>query len=133
MTRAICIALVLLVSRSAGADVHPTGGDVDLSVSSGAFLMFPHGTIAARVGLGDSVHVAVRYRTVTLLNHSARAAVGTTHSVGRNLLLGALLRTEINNTSLADGIYGIEFSSVALGNDWEAGVDAQLGPRRSGP
>ena len=106
----------------------PEAGAMLISVGAGAVVLFPHAELGLRVGVGKGAGLDVLYRNYAILGHGGEVRLGYNRPVrvelaSGHLALGGRLRTAINTQIWADGIFGIEFSSVPLGNDWEIGGD----------
>ena len=95
--------------------------------------ILPHATLGMRLGTGFGTRVELVYRNLAALGHLGEARVGWGMLVADDVAVGAVARTSIMTLSQADGsVIGIQFSNLALGNDWEAGADLVVTWRRPG-
>jgi hypothetical protein len=105
----------------------PDAGRFVVLGGAGMVFMLPYATAGARLGLGAGTRVSLHYENLSGLGHTGGAHVGWGHRISRDIAVGALARTSIRTLAQADGgLIGIQFSNIALGNDWEAGGDAVL-------
>lgn len=110
----------------AGAGTPGLGG-LDLTGGAGMIFILPHITLGATLGLGGGAAVELRYRTIAALGHGGRLRFAWSTKVRDGLIYGVSARTSITSLKLADaGIIGIQFSNIAVGNDWEVGGDMAL-------
>ena len=110
----------------------PGLGRVVPFIGGGMAMILPHLTTGLRVGLSRRGWIGLRYRTVSGLSHAGRLAGGWGTSVAPHLLLGLSLRTTISTLAVVDGVMGVRFSDLELGNDWEIGGDIRLTYLRPG-
>ena len=110
----------------AGA-LSPKPGSFVINGGAGMVFALPHVTLGARLGSGFGTRVELVYRNLAAFGHMGEARIGWGTLVSRLLALGVVARTSIMTLSQADGsVIGIQFSDLALGNDWEAGGDLVL-------
>jgi hypothetical protein len=112
--------------------VPPEAGRVVLHAGAGMAVLLPHVTGAVQLGLGARVGLELGYRTVAGLSHKGKLGVRWSAPVTRSVSIGVAARTALGTLGPADGLVGIEFSNVALANDWEVGHDLLLSWRRPG-
>ena len=104
----------------------PGAGKVVLSLGGGMAFILPHLTMGMRVGITRRGWVGLRYRTVSGLSHAGRLHGGWGARVAPRLWLGGTARTTLSTLQVVDGVMGIRFSQLSLGNDWELGGDIEL-------
>lgn len=105
----------------------PALGKIQLFGEAGMIFVLPHLSAGAIVGLGGGTAVELRYRNIAALGHGGRLRFAWSTKVSKGLLYGISARTSITSLKLADtGIIGIQFSNIAVGNDWEVGGDMAL-------
>jgi hypothetical protein len=109
-----------------GAQAPPLGNLV-LSLGAGAAILLPQVTADARIGLGASTSLDFRYRNLAVYGHFGQARFTWSMPIAKNLSFGLALRTGIGSLSEGDGAkFGINFSALSLGNDWDVGHDLLL-------
>lgn len=94
-----------------------------LGIGGGVVTVIPHLSLSARVGLGGRARAELRYRTLAGLGHGGQLRLGWGHELGGKVVLGFDVRTAISTLALADGILGVQFSGLSVGNDWLVGGD----------
>lgn len=105
----------------------PGAGDFVLTVGAGAAILLPQGTFEARVGLGASTSLELRYRNLAVLGHVGQARFTWATPVTSRVTFGLALRTNIGSIGGAtEAKTGIDLTSLSLGNDWEVGHDMLL-------
>lgn len=112
----------------------PRAGGVVLGVAGGLVTVVPHLSLHARVGLGGGVRAQLRYRTLAGLGHGGQLRLGWGRLLATHFVLGLDARTSITSLALADGLFGVQFSALAVGNDWLVGGDlvaTWIRPRRA--
>lgn len=112
----------------------PGAGRVVLGVAGGFVTLVPHLSLHARVGLGAGLRAHLRYRTLAGLGHGGELRFGWGRLITPGFALAIDARTSIMSLALADGMFGVQFSSLGIANDWLVGGDLQatwLRPRRA--
>jgi hypothetical protein len=105
----------------------PALGKVVLAGEAGLLFLLPHLTAGVLVGTGAGTSVELRYRNIAAFGHSGRVRLAWGTQVARDLVYGVAVRSSITSLALADGgVIGIQFSNLAIGNDWEIGSDMML-------
>jgi hypothetical protein len=105
----------------------PELGHLALSGGVGMVFVLPHATVAARLGTGAGTRVELRYRNLAAFGHEGRVRFGWGGAVSREIDVGVALRGSMMTLAEADGgLFGIDFSNLALGNDLEVGSDLLL-------
>lgn len=113
--------------------IAPRAGGVVLTLGAGGAIVVPHLTAEARVGLGRSTSVELRYRNLGIFGHFVQGRFTWATPVTRSFTFGLAARTSVGTLSPGDGgSFGIEFSTLSLGNDWEVGHDFLLTWSRPG-
>jgi hypothetical protein len=111
----------------------PRLGGVVFSVGAGAAEVLPQLTLDARVGLGANTSIDVRYRNLAVLGQYGQARFTWATPVSARVTFGLAARVAIGTLSPGDGgSFGLQFSSLALGNDLEVGHDIVLTWARPG-
>jgi hypothetical protein len=111
----------------------PPPGRAALHASTGMAFLLPHVTLGARVGTGLGSYASARYRNLAFFGHKGELSAGLGVLASRRLVLGVATRTSLMTLRPGDGgVIGIQFSTVALGNDWEVGGDVVLTVLRPG-
>ena len=105
----------------------PAAGDFVFTIGAGAAILLPAGTVEARVGLGAGTSLEVRYRNLAVVGHLARARFTWATPVSKHFTFGLALNTGIGSLAQGNGAkFGIDLSSLSLGNDWDVGHDLLL-------
>lgn len=105
----------------------PSAGNAVFTIGAGNAILLPQGTFEARVGLGASTSLELRYRNLALLGHLGQARFTWATPVSRHLTFGLAVRTGIGSLGGAtEAKTGIDTTSLSLGNDWEVGHDLLL-------
>ena len=105
----------------------PSAGNLVLTMGAGSSILIPHVTFEARVGLGASTSIELRYRNLGVLAHFGQARFTWATPVSSRLTFGLAVRTGIGTLGGDRGTtLGIDLSSLSLGNDWEVGQDMLL-------
>ena len=105
----------------------PAAGDFVFTIGAGAAILLPAGTAEARVGLGGGTSLELRYRNLAVVGHLARARFTWATPVSSTLTFGLALNTGVGSLAQADGAkFGIDLSSLSLGNDWDVGHELVL-------
>jgi hypothetical protein len=98
-----------------------------LGGEAGMIFVLPTLSVSAAVGLGGGVRAELRYRNIAALGHAGSARLTWGGRITRGLAIGIAARTSITSLAQADiGLIGIQFSNLALGNDWLVGGDLAL-------
>jgi hypothetical protein len=97
-----------------------------LGVAGGFVTIIPHLSLYARLGLGKGVRAQLRYRTLAGLGHGGELRVGWGRALGSRVVLGIDARTSMMTLAPADGLFGVQFSALPIGNDWLVGGDVQI-------
>lgn len=83
--------------------------------------ILPHVTAGATLGLGGGAAVELRYRNIAALGHGGRLRFAWSRKINDGLIYRISARTSITSLRLADvGLIGIQFSNIAVGNDWRS-------------
>jgi hypothetical protein len=102
----------------------PAAGDFVLAIGAGAAILLPAGTAEARVGLGRGTSLELRYRNLAVVGHLGQARFTWATPVSSRFTFGLALRTGIGSLAEGNGAkFGIDLSSLSLGNDWDVGHD----------
>jgi hypothetical protein len=102
----------------------PRAGNLVFSLGAGSALVLPQVTLDARVGLGAGTSIDVRYRNLAFYGHYVQGRFTWATPVTSRVTFGLAARTGIGSLAQADSAaFGINFSALALGNDWEVGHD----------
>lgn len=105
----------------------PKAGNLVVFGEAGMIFVLPHFTLGAMIGVGGGVAAELRYRNIAGAGHAGRFRVAWGTRINQNLAYGVAARTSITSLAMADGgLIGIEFSNIAIGNDWEVGSDLYL-------
>lgn len=105
----------------------PSAGNLVVTIGAGLAILLPQATIEARLGLGASTSLELRYRNLGVLSHFGQARFTWATPVSSHLTFGLALRTGIGTLGGDTGAtLGIDLSSLSLGNDWEVGHDMLL-------
>lgn len=113
--------------RSVVGALPPRLGRVVLAGEAGMMFLLPHLTAGATLGTGAGTSLELRYRNIAAFGHSGRVRLAWGTSIGRGLAYGVAVRSAITSLAMADGgLIGIQFSNLAIGNDWEIGSDMLL-------
>jgi hypothetical protein len=113
--------------RSLVGAASPDAGHIYLAGEAGMIFILPHLTAGGIIGLGGGAAVELRYRNIAALGHNGRLRLAWGTKITDRLLYGISARTSITSLRLADaGLIGIQFSNLAIGNDWEVGSDISL-------
>jgi hypothetical protein len=113
--------------RSYVGALGPPQGKFVVSGEAGMIFVLPTLSVAAVVGLGAGVSAEIRYRNLAVLGHAGKLRLAWGRRISRTLLYGVALRTSITSLAQADGgLIGIQFSNLAVGNDWLVGSDLSL-------
>ncbi|MFT3772131.1 MAG: hypothetical protein QM820_42540 [Minicystis sp.] len=98
-----------------------------ISGEAGMIFVLPTLSVAAAVGLGGGARVELRYRNLALLGHAGALRVAWGGLIAPSLAVGLAARTSITSLAQGDGgVIGIQFSNLAVGNDWLVGGDVAL-------
>ena len=129
---AVLIATLSLTDSAAAETAHygavgPDALDIVIRGSVGMAMILPHFVASGRLGLGGGVYGELGYGNLAAFGQQARARLGWGINIAGNVDLGVAARTAYSTLQLADeGIVGIRFSSLPIGNDWEVGNDIVL-------
>lgn len=105
----------------------PAAGDLVFTIGAGGAILIPAGTVEARVGLGAGTSLELRYRNLAVVGHLGQARFTWGTPISSRLTFGLALHTGIGSLAQADGAkFGIDLSSLSLGNDWDVGHDLLL-------
>jgi hypothetical protein len=105
----------------------PSAGDLVFTMGAGGAILIPHATFEARLGLGASTSLELRYRNLAVLGQFGQARFTWSTPLSSRLTFGLAVRTGIGTLGGDTGAtLGIDLSSLALGNDWEVGHDMLL-------
>ena len=105
----------------------PSAGNLVFTMGAGIAILIPHATVEARLGLGASTSIELRYRNLGALAHFGQARFTWSTPVSSCLTFGLAVRTSIGTLGGDRGTtLGIDLSSLSLGNDWEVGHDMLL-------
>lgn len=111
----------------------PAAGQVVLQGGLGLAFILPQVSLAARAGTGAGGSVELRYRNLAAFGHEGRLRLGWGAAVTPAVDVGLAFRTSYMSLAQADGgLIGIQFSNLALGNDWEMGNDLLVTWNREG-
>ncbi|NUQ72496.1 MAG: hypothetical protein HUU21_02995 [Polyangiaceae bacterium] len=109
-----------------GAEV-PKPGKIVVFGETGMIFVLPHFTAGAMIGTGGGTAVELRYRNIAGAGQSGRFRVAWGTRINELFAYGVAARTSITSLAPADGgLIGIQFSNIAIGNDWEVGSDLYL-------
>lgn len=110
----------------AGA-IQPALGKIVVSGEAGMIFVLPHVTLGAMIGTGLGTSVELRYRNIAGAGHSGRLRLTWGTRISESFAYGVAARTSITSLAMADGgLVGIQFSNIAIGNDWDVGSDLML-------
>jgi hypothetical protein len=113
--------------RSLVGAASPAAGHIYVAGEAGMIFILPHLTVGGIIGLGGGAAVELRYRNIAALGHNGRVRLAWGTKINDRLFYGVSARTSITSLRLADaGLIGIQFSNLAIGNDWEVGSDMAL-------
>lgn len=113
--------------RSIVGALGPPAGRFTVSGEAGMIFVLPTLSAAAIVGLGGGFSAEVRYRNLGVVGHAGKLRLAWGRRISRRLAYGVSLRTSITSLLQADlGFIGIQFSDLAVGNDWLVGSDLSL-------
>ena len=104
----------------------PTAGNLVFTIGAGSAILIPQGTFEARVGLGASTSLELKYRNLAVLGHFGQARFTWATPVSSRLSFGLAVRTGIGSLGGDARLIGVDVSSLTLGNDWEVGHDMLL-------
>jgi hypothetical protein len=105
----------------------PAAGRIVVAGEAGMIFVLPHLTIGAIVGTGAATAVELRYRNIAGAGHSGRLRLAWGTQITKTMAYGVSARTSITSLAVADGgLIGIQFSNIAIGNDWDVGSDLML-------
>ncbi|HZF55536.1 MAG TPA: hypothetical protein VE093_43280 [Polyangiaceae bacterium] len=105
----------------------PRAGKIVVFGETGMIFVLPHFTAGAMIGVGGGALAELRYRNIAGAGQSGRFRVAWGTRIHEHLVYGVAARTSITSLGVADGgLIGIEFSNIAIGNDWEVGSDLYL-------
>jgi hypothetical protein len=105
----------------------PKAGRIVVSGEAGMIFVLPHFTLGAMIGTGAGTSVELRYRNIAGAGHSGRLRLAWGTRISEHLAYGVSARTSITSLAQADGgLIGIQFSNIAVGNDWDVGSDLVL-------
>lgn len=103
----------------------PRAGNLVVTIGAGGAILLPQGTLEARVGLGASTSIELRYRNLAGIGHLGQARVTWATPISARVTFGLALRTGIGflGGTTAETTLGIDPSFLSLGNDWDVGQD----------
>lgn len=105
----------------------PGAGDLVVTIGAGGAILLPQGTLEARLGLGASTSVELRYRNLAVLGHLGSARFTWATRASAHLTFGLALRTGIGTLGgNSEAKTGIDIGSLSLGNDLDVGHDLVL-------
>lgn len=114
-------------ARAIAGAISPLAGEIDLTGEAGVIFVLPTLSASAAVGLGGGLRAELRYRNIAVLGHAGALRVSWGRRIAPSLAFGLATRTSITSLAQADGgMLGIQFSNLAIGNDWLVGGDALL-------
>lgn len=103
----------------------PSAGDLVATIGGGVALVIPQGTFEARLGLGGSTSLEVRYRNLAVIGHTGQMRFTWSTPISSRFTFGLAARTGIGSIGggFGEAKVGIDLTSISLGNDWEVGHD----------
>ena len=105
----------------------PSAGNLVLTLGAGSAILIPQGTITARIGLGASTSLELRYRSLSLAGHLGQARFTWATPMTSRLTFGLALRTGIGTfAGINEQTIGIDLTNLSIANDWEVGHDMLL-------
>lgn len=101
--------------------VAPAMGERRVTAAGGLLFAFPYGLASATVGTGFGTSVTAAFESLAVLGWSASGRIGWATGLEGGWALGGSAFVERASLSASNGLFGIEFQNMALGNDWIAG------------
>lgn len=130
LTGGLLLAAVAAVPRPALAEqdsppvrgaVAPEAGQRLYTLGGGLLFTFPYGLASATLGLGGGASATARFESLAVLGWSAAAELAWGTGVESGVAFGVRAFLERASLNPINGLFGVEFQALALGNDWITG------------